>query len=88
MHGTVGLKRFLGRHRPNRRDIAVAAVITLVELLAPRTGPPASDPGPALAVVGLILASAQGVPLAWRRTSPVAVLALVTAAFLAHALAL
>ena len=88
MHGTVILERFLRKHRPNRRDIAVAAVVTLVELLAPRSGPPASDPGPALAMVGLILALFQGVPLAWRRTCPGPVLVLVTVAFPVHALPL
>ena len=73
---------------PARRDVAVAAGLTLLELLSPRTGPPAADPTPALAVLGLVLAVAQGVPLAWRRTSPGPVLVIVTVAFALHALLL
>ena len=71
--------------RPDRRDLTVATVVTLLEVFAPRTGPP-RDPSAAVAAAGLVLALAQGVPVAWRRTAPEAVLAVVTVAFVAHAL--
>ena len=75
---------FRGRP-PARRDVAVAAGLTLLELLSPRTGLPAADPTPRLAVLGLVLGVAQGVPVAWRRTSPGPVLVIVTVAFALHA---
>jgi signal transduction histidine kinase len=72
--------------RPDRRDVTVATVVTVLEVLGPRTGPPRDDPSAAIALVGLLLALAQGVPVAWRRSAPEAVLAVVMAAFVAHAL--
>ena len=72
--------------RPDRRDVAVAAVVTLLQVFAPRTGPPRDDPSAAIVGAGLVLALAQGVPVAWRRTAPEAVLGIVTLAFVAHAL--
>jgi signal transduction histidine kinase len=72
--------------RPDRRDVAVATVVTVLEVLGPRTGPPRDDPSAAIAVAGLVLALAQGVPLAWRRSAPEAVLAVATSAFVAQAL--
>src|SRR6476660_10235799 len=68
-----------------RRDLVVAGMVTVVEVLGLRTGPPASTPSAALGSVGLLLALAQGVPLLWRRTHPVAVLGVTTAAFVAYA---
>jgi signal transduction histidine kinase len=72
--------------RPDRRDVAVATVVTVLEILAPRTGPPRDDPTAAVAAAGLVLALAQGVPVAWRRSAPETVLAVVTVAFVAQAL--
>ncbi|HET9946332.1 MAG TPA: sensor histidine kinase [Actinomycetes bacterium] len=74
--------------RPDRRDVAVATVVTVLEVLGPRTGPPRDDPSAAIAVAGLVLSLAQGVPIAWRRSAPEAVLAVVAVAFVAHALLL
>jgi signal transduction histidine kinase len=71
-----------------RRDLVVAGVVTLVELLGLRTGPTAPTPSAALGIVGLLLSLAQGVPLLWRRTHPTAVLGVTTAAFVAYALLL
>ena len=72
--------------RPVRRDVVVATVVTLVEVLSPRTGGPTDDPSALLGTVGLALAVAQGVPTAWRRLAPRAVLAVVTVAFVGQAL--
>lgn len=72
--------------RPDRRDLAVAAVVTLLEVLAPRSGGQAADPSVLAGTVGLLLALVQGMPTVWRRGFPVAVLGIVTAAFLAQAL--
>jgi signal transduction histidine kinase len=71
-----------------RRDLVIAGVVTVVEVLGLRTGPPAPTPSALLGTVGLLLSLAQGVPLLWRRTHPVAVLAVTTAAFVAYALLL
>jgi signal transduction histidine kinase len=72
--------------RPVRRDVVVAGVVTVVEALSPRTGGPTDDPSALVGTVGLLLAVAQGVPLAWRRFAPEAVLGVVTVAFLGQAL--
>jgi signal transduction histidine kinase len=72
--------------RPDRRDVAVATVVTVLQVLAPRTGPPRDDPSTAVATAALLLALAQGVPVAWRRTAPKAVLSVVTVAFVVQAL--
>jgi signal transduction histidine kinase len=77
-------RRPTGR-RPDRRDVVVAAVVTVVEVLAPRTGRPVDDPSALVGAAGLVLAVAQGAPLAWRRTAPEVVLAVVTAAFVVQA---
>ncbi len=72
--------------RPDRRDVTVATVVTVLEVLGPRTGPGRADPSTTIAVAGLLLSLAQGVPVAWRRSAPETVLAVVTVAFVAHAL--
>jgi signal transduction histidine kinase len=71
-----------------RRDLVIAAVVTVVEVLGLRTGPTAPTPSAALGTIGLLLSLAQGVPLLWRRTHPLAVLVVTTAAFVAYALLL
>ena len=71
---------------PARRDLIVAAAVTVLELTGLRTGPPSPEPSAAVAALGLVLSVAQGVPLAWRRLHPWPVLMVVTAAFVAHAL--
>jgi signal transduction histidine kinase len=71
-----------------RRDLVVVAVATLVEVLGLRTGLPAPDPSAVAGIVGLLLALTQGLALLWRHRHPEAVLALVTVAFVAHALLL
>jgi len=68
--------------------MAVATVVTVLEVLGPRTGPPRDDPSATIAVAGLVLALAQGVPIAWRRSAPETVLSVVTSAFVAQALLL
>jgi signal transduction histidine kinase len=74
--------------RPTRRDWAVAAGLTLLSALAPRAGGPA-EPEPVAAWVGLLglgLAVAQGLPLAWRRWRPAEVAAVVVVAFAGYGL--
>jgi signal transduction histidine kinase len=71
-----------------RRDLVIAGIVTLVELIGLRTGPPAATPSAALGTVGLLLSLAQGVPLLWRRSHPEAVLGITAAAFVAYALLL
>jgi signal transduction histidine kinase len=71
-----------------RRDLVVAGVVTLVEVLGLRTGPATPAPSAALGTLGLLLSLAQGVSLLWRRTHPLAVLGVTTAAFVAYALLL
>lgn len=73
--------------RPDRRDWAVAAVVTVVQLLGVRSGPPVPDPSALVGLLGLLLSLAQGIPLLWRRSRPLPVLVVVTAAFVVHALA-
>ena len=80
-HSRLGIMR-----RPARRDVIVAAVVTVVEVLSPRTGPPTDDPSAVIGALGLLLAIAQGVPLAWRRDAPEVVLGVVTLAFVGQAL--
>jgi len=74
--------------RPTRRDWAVAAGLILLSALAPRAGGPI-EPEPDAAwvgPVGLGLAVAQGLPLAWRRTRPAGVAAVVVVAYAAYGL--
>ena len=74
--------------RPTRRDWAVAAGLTLLSALAPRGGGP-TEPEPAAAwigLLGLVLAVAQGLPLAWRRTRPTGVAAVVVVAYAGYGL--
>ena len=81
----AGLRRPVGR-TPTRRDVVVALAVTALQVVAPRTGPATEDPSAAVAVLGLLLLLAQGVPIAWRRVAPVAVLAVVGVAFVLYAL--
>jgi signal transduction histidine kinase len=76
------------RARQRRRDLALVAVVTLVEVLELRTGPGVVERSVALGVIGLALSLVQGLSLLWRRRHPELVLAVVTAAFVAHALLL
>ena len=69
-----------------RRDLALVGVVTLLEVIELRTGPEADPPSAAVGVLVLLLSLAQGVPLLWRRRHPWPVLAIVTAAFVLHAL--
>ena len=74
--------------RPTRRDWAVAAGLTLLSVLAPRGGGP-SEPEPVAAWIGLLglgLAVAQGLPLAWRRSRPTGVAAVVVVAYAGYGL--
>jgi signal transduction histidine kinase len=74
--------------RPTGRDWAVAGGLTLLSALAPRAGGP-TQPEPQAAWVGLLglgLAVAQGLPLAWRRTRPAVVAALVVVAYAGYGL--
>jgi signal transduction histidine kinase len=72
--------------RPTRGDWVVAGAVTVLSVLAPRSGPP-SAPDPAwVDTLGLVLAGAQGLPTAWRRIRPILVAAIVLAAYLAYAL--
>jgi signal transduction histidine kinase len=76
------------RQRPGRRDWAVAGALTLLSALAPRAGgpaQPASDPA-WVGLLGLGLAVAQGVPLAWRRLRPVPVACVVSLAYAGYGL--
>jgi signal transduction histidine kinase len=76
------------RVRPTRRDWAVAAGLMLLSALAPRAGGP-DEPEPVAAWIGLLglgLAVAQGLPLAWRRTRPAGVAAVVVVAYAGYGL--
>jgi signal transduction histidine kinase len=74
--------------RPTRRDWAVAAALTLLSALAPRVGGPveAAPVAAWIGSLGLPLAAAQGLPLAWRRSRPVPVAAVVVVAYAAYGL--
>jgi signal transduction histidine kinase len=72
--------------RPTRGDWVVAGAVAVLCVLAPRSGPP-STPDPAwVGTLGLALAVAQGLAIAWRRIRPVAVAATVLPLYLAYAL--
>src|SRR5439155_9398378 len=74
--------------RPTWGDWAVAAGLTLLSALAPRVGGPI-QPEPVAAWIGplsLGLAVAEGLPLAWRRTRPAVVAAVVVVAYAGYGL--
>ena len=72
----------------SRRDLAVITAVTVVEVVELRTGGPSGPRSAAMGAVGLLLSLAQGLPLLWVRRWPVAVLAVVSAAFVLHAVLL
>lgn len=68
--------------RPDPSDWAVAAAVTLLHVVGPRTGQDTSaDQAGWAGVVALLAAVVQGVPLAWRRQRPVAVAVVVLAGY-------
>src|SRR3954454_572805 len=73
---------------PTGRDWAVAGGLTLLSALAPRAGGPTQPERVAawIGLGGLGLAAAQGLPLAWRRTRPAVVAAVVVVAYAGYGL--
>lgn len=65
----------------------MVALAVVLHIFAPRIGQPADLPA-WTAPVGLLLAFAQGLPLAWRRSRPVPVAATVLGAFAIHVVAI
>jgi len=73
--------------RPRRGDWAVAALATVLHVFAPRIGQPA-DVAAWVAPLALLLALAQGLPLAWRRRWPVPIAGLVLGGYAIHVVAI
>ena len=78
--------RSADRMWPRRGDWAVAALAVVLHLLAPRVGQPA-DVAAWVAPLALLLAFAQGLPLAWRRRWPVPVTVLVLGGYALYVVA-
>lgn len=79
--------RSADRRGPGRADWAVAALATVLHVFAPRIGQPA-DMAAWVAPLALLLALAQGLPLAWRRRWPVPIAGLVLGGYAIHVVAI
>lgn len=79
--------RSADRRRPGRADWAVALLATVLHVFAPRIGQPANVAA-WVASLALLLALAQGLPLAWRRRWPVQIAGLVLGGYAIHVVAI